>query len=166
MTDSNIGGTINSTVNLCSMEPSYISDSGVALWSPKCPEQYKPFIGQKFLTPDEVVKFYENYAKIVGFDVRANTTISSDGVVKLKHLLCHRQGFKRKKAKVNTLKNPNSKQRIRKETRCGCEARLYFKLVDGGMYIVYVFEENHNHQLASTFGKQFLMHNRHLSIDK
>ncbi|KAL9665327.1 hypothetical protein QQ045_020746 [Rhodiola kirilowii] len=119
-----------------------------------------------FLSPDDVVKFFENYAQIAGFDVRANTTISSGGVVKLKHLLCHRQGFKHQTTEVDTLKNPNSKQRKRKETRCGCEAKLYFKLVDGGMYSVYVFDENHNHQLASTFGKQFLMQNRHLSIDK
>ncbi|KAL9673043.1 hypothetical protein QQ045_029296 [Rhodiola kirilowii] len=125
-----------------------------------------PFIGQKFLSPDDAVKFYENYAQIAGFNVRVNTTISTDGVVKLKHLLCHHQGFKRQKMKVDTLKNPNSNKRNRKETRCGCEVKLYFKLVDGGMYSVYVFDEKHNHHLASTFGKHFLMQNRHLSIDK
>ncbi|KAL9686719.1 hypothetical protein QQ045_031112 [Rhodiola kirilowii] len=165
MTDINIGGTIDLTENLCSMEPSFFSKCGVAFWTPKCPDQHKSFIGQKFLSPDDDVKFYENYAQIAGFNVRANTTINSDGVVKMKHLLCHRQDFKRQKMKVDTLTNPNSKQRKRKETRCGCEARLYFKLVDGGMHSVYVFDENHNHQLASTFGKQFLMQNRHLSID-
>ncbi|KAL9660395.1 hypothetical protein QQ045_025208 [Rhodiola kirilowii] len=109
MTDSNIGGTIDPTVNFDSMEPSYFSEGGVAFWTPKCPDQHKPFIGQKFVSPDDVVKFYENYAQIAGFDVRANTTISSDGVVKLKHLLCHCQGFKRQKTKVDTLKNLNSK---------------------------------------------------------
>ncbi|KAL9663271.1 hypothetical protein QQ045_028110 [Rhodiola kirilowii] len=128
-------GTISPTENVDSMEPSYFSESGVAFWTPICPDQQKPFIGQKFLSPDDVVKFYENNAQIAGFDVRSNTTISSDGVVKLTHLLCHHQGFKRQKTEVDTLKNPNSKQRKRKETRCGCEAKLYFKLVDGGMHL-------------------------------
>ncbi|KAL9673548.1 hypothetical protein QQ045_029808 [Rhodiola kirilowii] len=81
-------------------------------------------------------------------------------------MLCHRQGLKRQKTKVDTLKNPNPNKRAWKETRCGCDAELYFKLVDGGMYSVYVFDENHNHHLASTFVKQFLMQNRHLSIAK
>ncbi|KAL9677862.1 hypothetical protein QQ045_015698 [Rhodiola kirilowii] len=145
-------GTVRSFLNIC-------ESSG--------DEFFREFIScVQFLSPDDTIKFYENYAQMDGFNVRFNTTINSDGVVKLKHLLCHRQGFKRRKTKVDTQKNPNSNQSNRKETRCGCEAKLYFKLVNGGMYSGNVFDENHNHHLASTFGKQFLMQNRHLSIDK
>ncbi|KAL9672266.1 hypothetical protein QQ045_028516 [Rhodiola kirilowii] len=81
MADINIGGTIDPTENFDSMKPFYYSQSGVAFWTPKCPDQHKPFVAQKFLSPDDVVKFYENYAQIAGFSVRVSTTISIDGVV-------------------------------------------------------------------------------------
>ncbi|KAL9678054.1 hypothetical protein QQ045_015892 [Rhodiola kirilowii] len=40
-----VGGTIDPNENFDSMEPSYLSQSGVAFWTPKCPDQHKPFNG-------------------------------------------------------------------------------------------------------------------------
>ncbi|KAL9675208.1 hypothetical protein QQ045_003409 [Rhodiola kirilowii] len=61
---------------------------------------------------------------------------------------------------VNLLE-PN--ERHKRGSRRGCYARLQIKIIDGGIYRVYSFEEAQNHCLALDFGKQFLNHNRQLS---
>ncbi|KAL9663526.1 hypothetical protein QQ045_018913 [Rhodiola kirilowii] len=56
---------------------------------------------------------------------------------------------------------------LRRDTRCGCQARLHVNIAEGGRYRVYFFEESHNHFLESDTGKQFLTSHREMSlIDK
>nr|GLL29852.1 protein FAR1-RELATED SEQUENCE 5-like [Ipomoea trifida] len=40
---------------------------------PDCAESIKPYMGQRFQTLDEGVRYYKEYAAFVGFDVRAST---------------------------------------------------------------------------------------------
>lgn len=48
--------------------------------------------------------------------------------------------------------------------RCGCDAKVIFKLASGKMYRISVFTENHNHELVSKVGQQFLRVNRQMSF--
>nr|GLL22007.1 E3 ubiquitin-protein ligase RNF14 isoform X3 [Ipomoea trifida] len=59
-----------------------------------CDESIKPFLGQRFSTLDEGVRYYKEYAAFVGFDVRSNTMKKNRyGDVEVKYLLCSREGY-------------------------------------------------------------------------
>ncbi|KAL9678059.1 hypothetical protein QQ045_015898 [Rhodiola kirilowii] len=100
---------------------------------------------------DQAMLFYKEYARIAGFVVRLATSNMSDGIVTQKCKV------------VDTTKSDHT-TRSRRETRCGCEARLLVNITDGGRYRVYSFEESYNHYLESDIGKQFLTLHRALSL--
>ncbi|KAL9682555.1 hypothetical protein QQ045_014356 [Rhodiola kirilowii] len=150
---------------------STVSDTpgGTRYWTPQCLEDKRPFLGQKFDSLNGAKTFYNDYASVCGFSVRLGTEKKSkDGTVRLKQLVCHKQGFYRNEnvATVDTLNDSNAKERNRAVTRCGCHARMYVRLVDGLKFAVYSFEERHNHYLASTVGQKFLRINRCLTYDQ
>ncbi|KAL9666063.1 hypothetical protein QQ045_000385 [Rhodiola kirilowii] len=158
--------TINETVD----SNSSVSDSpgGTRYWTPNCSTDKRPFLGQKFDTVKDAIKFYNDYASICGFSVRLCTgNTSKDGTVTLKRLVCFKQGFKRKSSTpLNTLDESKSKGRNRVVSRCGCDAKMCVKLVDGLKYAVYSLEERHNHYLVSTVGQKYLRINRCLTYDQ
>ncbi|KAL9666590.1 hypothetical protein QQ045_000925 [Rhodiola kirilowii] len=141
----------------------FVSVSGKNYWIPKCPVEIKPVVGMLFPDLDQAILFYKEYARIAGFVVRLATSNMSDGVVTRKYLVCQREGFREKCKKVDTTKSDHT-TRSRRETRCGCEARLLVNITDGGRYHVYSFEESHNHYLKSDIGKQFLSSHRAMSL--
>ncbi|KAL9681653.1 hypothetical protein QQ045_013440 [Rhodiola kirilowii] len=150
---------------------STVSDTpgGTRYWTPQCLEDKRPFLGQKFDSLNGAITFYNDYASVCGFSVRLGTEKKSkDGTVRLKQLVCHKQGFYRNEnaATVDTLNDSNAKERNRAVTRCGCHARMNVRLVDGLKFAVYSFEERHNHYLASTVGQKFLRINRCLTYDQ
>lgn len=52
----------------------------------------------------------------------------------------------------------------RELSRCGCIGIFFMKLIEGGIYNVYSFVKEHNHELASDLGKLFVVSNRGLTI--
>ncbi|KAL9683950.1 hypothetical protein QQ045_021379 [Rhodiola kirilowii] len=120
----------------------FVSVNRRKCWIPKCLDELKPHVGMTFPNLDKVVLFYKEYARIAGFVMRLATSNRSDGIITIKYL-------------------------SRRDTRCGCQARLQVNIAEGGRYRVYLFEESHNHHLESDIGKQFLTSHREMSlIDK
>ena len=108
---------------------------------------------------DSVEKFYKSYAHHAGFGVRVGQHKKLvDGVVMWKRFLCDRQGFKLKKGtsgtnpsqKATMSTNPsktNSKKRKRKETRCGCDARIFVKRTSDNKYKIAASVQTKTRQL-------------------
>ncbi|KAL9673707.1 hypothetical protein QQ045_029968 [Rhodiola kirilowii] len=100
----------------------------------------------------QAILFYKEYACIAGFVVRLSTSNMLDGIVTRKYLVCQWAGFKEKCKVVDTTKSIDHNEKSRRDTRCGCEARLLVNITDGGRYRAYSFEETHNHYLESDIG--------------
>jgi hypothetical protein len=120
---------------------------------------------------DSVEKFYKSYAHHVGFGVRVGQHKKLvDDVVMWKRFLCDRQGFKLKKVinsipsqKTATISNPsksNPKKHKRKETRCGCDARIFLKRTSDNKYIIASLVEHHNHGLVTPSNHHLIRSNR------
>ncbi|KAL9661827.1 hypothetical protein QQ045_026655 [Rhodiola kirilowii] len=138
--DLNAGDNNEHTSALDDESCTFASVNGRKCWIPKCPDELKPHVGMTFPNLDKAALFYKEYAQIAGFVVRLATTNRSDGTITIKS---------------------------RRDTRCGCQARLLVNIAEGGRYRVYMFEESHNRYLESDTGKQFLTSHREMSlIDK
>ncbi|KAL9676694.1 hypothetical protein QQ045_004911 [Rhodiola kirilowii] len=145
----------------------FVSVNGRNCWIPKCPDDFKPYVGMTFPNLEKVVLFYKEYARIAGFVVRLATSNSSAGIITIKYLVCQREGFKPKSKAMDSINIADHNSRLRRDTRCGCQARIQLNICEGGRYRVYFFEESHNHSLESDIGKQFLTSHREMSlIDK
>nr|GMD12673.1 protein FAR1-RELATED SEQUENCE 5-like [Ipomoea batatas] len=136
---------------------------------PDCDGSIKPHLGQHFKTLDEGVRYYKEYAAFVGFDVRASTVKKNRyGGVKLKYLLCSREGYTVTKAQRSstTVENNGAKinTRQRVSNRVGCMARCALKLQKDGLYAINVFTESHKHRLCAQDARSFLKINRNLEI--
>jgi len=117
----------------------------------------KPYIGQSFDFLIDGIHFYKTYAAAAGFGVRLSTLgRSTDGVIKWRYALCTRAGAKN----VRT-KDVSPKTR-RPSSRCGCDAKMVLKF-SYGRYIVWKFEERHNHKPCTEDEREFLPANRKLS---
>jgi hypothetical protein len=143
-------------------------------FTPECEEELKPVVGMIFDDIDSVEKFYKSYAHHVGFGVRVGQHKKLvDDVVMWKRFLCDRQGFKLKKVmnsipsqKTATTSNPskrNPKKRKRKETRCGCDARIFVKRTSDNKYIIASLVEHHNHGLVTPSKHHLIRSNRRVN---
>nr|GME04890.1 protein FAR1-RELATED SEQUENCE 5-like [Ipomoea batatas]GME16551.1 protein FAR1-RELATED SEQUENCE 5-like [Ipomoea batatas] len=128
---------------------------------PDCDESIKPYLGQRFPTLDEGVRYYKEYAAFVGFDVRGSTMKKNRyGDVEVKYLLCSREGYTVTKAQKSTTTgeangaNINARRRV--SNRVGCMARCALKHKKDGHYTINVFTETHKHHLCAKEAKQFL----------
>lgn len=72
------------------------SKMDIDYYVPECDESLKPIVGMKFISQEDGIKFYKEYASASGFDVRLGTTKkSSDSkCVIWKYVLCNREGEK------------------------------------------------------------------------
>ncbi|KAL9667091.1 hypothetical protein QQ045_001438 [Rhodiola kirilowii] len=134
-----IQGHSNDEADVCDVETSsFLSDSATRYWIPKCPEEFKPRIGMVFHHIDAAITFYKKYAYIAGFSVRLSTTSTrSDGVLTHKYLVCSKEGFKGKHTVVDSVNSVQQNERHRRDSRCGCFARMCLNIIDGGSYRVY-----------------------------
>ncbi|KAM2516491.1 hypothetical protein ACFX1W_028615 [Malus domestica] len=48
--------------------------AGICFFYPQATDEFKPTIGQRFETLDEVLEFYNNYAREAGFSVRMHSS--------------------------------------------------------------------------------------------
>nr|GME04901.1 protein FAR1-RELATED SEQUENCE 5-like [Ipomoea batatas] len=88
-----------------------------------CAESIKPYMGQRFQTLDEGVRYYKEYAAFVGFDVRASTIKKNRyGDVEVKYLLCSREGYTVTKAQRSSTAGEGNEANI--NTRLRSEKHL------------------------------------------
>ncbi|KAG2598759.1 hypothetical protein PVAP13_5KG398207 [Panicum virgatum] len=116
---------------------------------------------------ESVQEFYMNYAHDIGFSVRiGQQKLDDNGVVQWKRFLCARQGYRKQQttAPVDPTKK-NKKAQNTRETRCGCEAYMYFKRNSEGKYKIGALHEDHNHELV-TPSKQHLLRSKRFVSEK
>ncbi|PIM99682.1 hypothetical protein CDL12_27822 [Handroanthus impetiginosus] len=110
-------------------------------------EVLEPYVGMEFESEDDARRFYNEYARRVGFVVRIMQRRRSeiDGRTLARRLGCNKQGF-----------SPNTKGKIgperkpRPSAREGCKATILFKLEKSGKWVVTRFVKEHNHPLVVT----------------
>ncbi|KAK6145160.1 hypothetical protein DH2020_021980 [Rehmannia glutinosa] len=110
-------------------------------------EVLEPYVGMEFESEDDARRFYNDYARRVGFVVRIMQRRRSeiDGRTLARRLGCNKQGF-----------SPNTKGKIgperkpRPSAREGCKATILFKLEKSGKWVVTRFVKDHNHPLVVT----------------
>ncbi|KAK1363491.1 hypothetical protein POM88_039052 [Heracleum sosnowskyi] len=103
----------------------------------------KPVVNQVFDSLEKCMTLYMEYGQLCGFDAQMD--------------------LKRKKKS----RSEASTSRVRRRSiskRCGCQAKVIFKFVSGDGYRISVFVEDHNDELASVEGMQFLRVNRQMSF--
>ncbi|XP_019184311.1 PREDICTED: protein FAR1-RELATED SEQUENCE 5-like [Ipomoea nil] len=159
--DSGIGDATHST---------RINTTFKQYWIPNVDANLLPTVEQRFNTLDEGIKFYKTYGRAGGFHIRYNNVKRNrDNQIISRHLVCSRQGAKgggqSKPILEVSVGNDNKKQRRRRiSNRVGCRAKLGFKRVSTGEFMVSIFIEEHNHSLCSEGAKLFLRCNRKLNV--
>ncbi|XP_058114875.1 protein FAR1-RELATED SEQUENCE 5-like [Magnolia sinica] len=115
-----------------------------------------PRLGMRFKTANEAYKWYNEYARQVGFSVRINHQEKSrrDGEVISKSFVCSREGKRRDK-----YENRENRKKSVTHTRVGCQAFLMVKRRRGpgeDGWEVTKFHVLHNHDLVSPAKAQCL----------
>ena len=107
----------------------------------------KLYVAMRFNSEDAAYKYYNVYARQVGFSVRKGPIRRSmkDKSIIGHKLLCSKEGFKEERFK----NNKKRKKMCCGETRVGCRARLFINKSEDGSWIVSLFEENHNHECVT-----------------
>ncbi|KAG7986751.1 hypothetical protein I3843_03G097700 [Carya illinoinensis] len=116
-------------------------------------------IGTEFESDEHAYKFYNKYARLVGFSVRKDWVNRSKvhGQVVSRKFTCSKEGYRRKdKRDINVKKH-------RKETRTGCLAHMIITRQPDGKYQVTHFEEQHNHDNVCPTNAQTLSLQREFS---
>ncbi|KAL8026916.1 hypothetical protein ABFX02_14G061100 [Erythranthe guttata] len=101
----------------------------------------------EFESEEDARRFYNDYARRVGFVVRIMQRRRSeiDGRTLARRLGCNKQGF-----------SPNNKgkigpeKKLRASAREGCKATILFKMEKSGKWVVTRFVKDHNHPLVIT----------------
>ncbi|PWA79294.1 helicase [Artemisia annua] len=83
----------------------------------------EPFVGQCFLSEEEALVFYKNYATIKGFSVRKGRFDNDKGERIRRDFLCHREGSSETKVIDSSKQQRNSRSK-----RCECDAHMRIKL--------------------------------------
>lgn len=132
-------------------------EDGKTYWLPVVDDLHKPMEGTNYINLNEAYKFYEEYAKIGGFEARKGTQkpTKNNLAVKIKYFVCSREGFNTKKVvkcsnieEAVVVHNETKQTRERSSQRCGCEASVRLRITEDGKYILYIFNERHNHALV------------------
>ncbi|KAJ8435292.1 hypothetical protein Cgig2_026384 [Carnegiea gigantea] len=132
---------------------------------PQVEPNFKPFVGQTFLSEKEALVFYQNFACLHGFSVRKDRIDKKDGKIVRRDFFCHRgrtQPFKEI--------NPTKGQRNRVSYKSNCNAHMRIKLrrfneIFPEQWHVTTFVAEHNHSLLSPSQMCFLPVNRVISKD-
>ncbi|WOH08980.1 hypothetical protein DCAR_0728431 [Daucus carota subsp. sativus] len=124
-----------------------------------------PFANQIFDSLEKAFKFYKEYGRLGGFDVRKGTgKKDSEGTIILKHFVCSNEGYNVVNPGCDEKVGKVVKERRTGSRRCGCKAKIVVKIMSQNRYFILSFVELHNHVLASENGCQFLRSSRNMSI--
>ncbi|KAL2922832.1 Protein FAR1-RELATED SEQUENCE 5, partial [Bienertia sinuspersici] len=114
-----------------------------------------------FDTLQQGISFYENYARVSGFETRLYSTKKrkSDGKISLKYCVCNKEGFR------ETPRLQSNCKKKRPITRMGCNARITLKLInDQDNYIIFSFHEGHTHPLTTPNSAHHSKQSRNLTL--
>ncbi|KAL8548846.1 hypothetical protein ACS0TY_007929 [Phlomoides rotata] len=108
-------------------------------------EVLEPYVGMEFQSEDDARRFYNDYARRVGFTVRIMQCRRSeiDGRTLARRLGCNKQGFS-----PNPKGKPGKERKPRPRAREGCKASILFKFDKSGKWVVTRFIKEHNHPLV------------------
>ncbi|XP_024178948.1 protein FAR1-RELATED SEQUENCE 5-like [Rosa chinensis] len=112
------------------------------VYIPQVKAELMPILHQEFETIDDVVAFYNRYAKEAGFSIRSHSSATNKDNTQLmrKEYVCYKQGT----SKVE------GEKRKRGLPKVGCKARIAaVRKKESGRYAISVFVEGHNHPLTS-----------------
>lgn len=109
-------------------------------------ENQEPYEGMEFESEEAAKKFYNSYARRVGFSIRVSIYCRSkrDRSIISRRFVCSKEGFRRKKNATGESKT----KRPRAITREGCKAMILVKKQNSGVWVLSKFQKEHNHQLA------------------
>ena len=151
-----------------------VAEDGKKFYKPDVSDDVKPLKGKLFNTLEDGIQFYKTYAKLSGFEVRKSTQYNTkDGKLKQKYIVCSREGFKPIKP-MDTLVDKIDEQEIKKlkqkrkrpSCRCGCLAKCIFESTNENKYVVYAFDEEHNHAFVDEDDIALLKSSRKLTFSK
>lgn len=110
-------------------------------------------IGTVFESDEHAYRFYNKYARLMGFNVRKDWINRSKvhGMVVSRKFTCSREGYRRKDKRDFTVK------KHRKETRTGCLAHMIITRQQDGKYQVTHFEAQHNHDDINPINSNMLL---------
>ncbi|GAY51487.1 hypothetical protein CUMW_134550 [Citrus unshiu] len=116
-------------------------------------------IGTQFESDEHAYRFYNKYARVLGFSVRKDWANRSKvhGQVVSRKFTCSREGYRRKDRRDMNVK------KHRKETRTGCLAHMIITRQPDGKYRVTHFEANHNHDNIDPNNDQIVQLQKELS---
>ncbi|XP_057774967.1 protein FAR1-RELATED SEQUENCE 5-like [Salvia miltiorrhiza] len=132
---------------------------------PTCDEAIKPYFGQVFDTLAKGVKFYEDYAKACGFEVRMSTIDrAKDGTIRSRYVVCNREGiWNNGNVPTTAPDKPKTKKRKTTSCRADCMAKAIFGFCPGGRYRLRVFIEGHTHSMVPAPTRHLMPSNREVS---
>ncbi|XP_020244768.1 protein FAR1-RELATED SEQUENCE 5-like [Asparagus officinalis] len=132
-------------------------DDDDLIYTPQVSDELRPKKGQEFDTIDDVLTFYNAYAKATGFSVRSWTTQKEPGSCEIrKEYVCFKKGKSLKIADVG-------KKRRRGNLAEDCTAKIAVLKSNSGKYIVTVFNEEHSHPLSTPSKVHLLRSHRNVS---
>ncbi|XP_020246343.1 protein FAR1-RELATED SEQUENCE 5-like [Asparagus officinalis] len=129
-----------------------------SIYTPQVSDELRPKKGQEFDTIDDVVTFYNTYAKTAGFSVRAWTTQKEpgSGAIKRKEYVCFKQG---KSSRIADVENKRRRGSLAED----CHAKIAVLKSNSGKYIVTVFNKEHSHPLSTPSKVHLLRSHRNVS---
>ncbi|PWA45564.1 FAR1 DNA binding domain-containing protein [Artemisia annua] len=150
---------------------------GSKFWIPDA--KNKPVEGTEFDTIELALKFYKEYAREGGFEVRrgGKKKRKTKEDPTLKYFVCSKEGVKpppKNDKKTTDMSQSDNiqivkqviKRRRRASQRCGCKAILRLRQTEENKYVVYTFFEKHNHPLVQENDYKYLRAARKLSFPK
>lgn len=124
----------------------YDLPNGERSWIPFVSPEFKPYVGAKFRTLDEVVVMYEEYAQMAGFCTRLGTTKKREGIIKTRYILCSKANKPKDQEEGCVDISSASSSRSVNFKVTDCKALIKVRLIKGSSdYEIYGFEEVHNH---------------------
>ncbi|XP_074288539.1 protein FAR1-RELATED SEQUENCE 5-like [Silene latifolia] len=85
--------TISTPTTLVTYTP-----GGTEQWISRIEEKFKPVVGKTFVDLESAMLFYKIYAIACGFEARMSSTKRfKDGIIRTKCMVCHREGFNKRK---------------------------------------------------------------------
>ncbi|KAK1441086.1 hypothetical protein QVD17_06923 [Tagetes erecta] len=138
--------------------------NGTRLWTPIVDIEFKPVVGTRYDTWDQVLSSYTLYSQKAGFSIRIGTRrVTNDGLVTYRHILCNKNGLPTGKVFDTSVVPKEKRVRRRSIKVCGCTACVKVKSGEGTEgFEVYELKEEHNHELVDpnnmdlTLGKRKL----------
>lgn len=134
---------------------------------PNVPEGVTPVLGTVFETIGHCIDMYKKYAFLAGFDIRRSTELTfRDKSIRMKYLVCHRNGIPNKRS-VDSTNDGERRKALRNSNFkvTGCKAQVRFRRVNGTTkFQLYYFYPNHNHSLFDESDRMLSRNSRHMSF--